>query len=918
MPRRNTWEGTDVPIEVVYISPQWDHVSKEWVNATCYPEHVATPTEILDCQSGVEKFNVSVTTGSQESVSQNVQFTDQNAAYTYEVKSEMDPTRSSVDASDATLEEFFSRPIKIAQYEWSTTLSDFHESFDPWELYWENKRVINRISNFTLLRATMNVKIVINGNGFHYGRLLASYVPLQNEDDFTVVRAFFPQDNIQASQRPHVYLDPTTSQGGSLVLPFFWYRNALSIPASQWRGMGEVTISELVRLKHANGAADRVTISVFAWASNVNMSLPTSSVSGSLSPQSAEEPLDCQAADEYARDGIISTPASTIARVAGSLASVPAIGPFARATQMAASATAGIARMFGYSRPAVLADIVPYKPTVMGNLANSNVADSVFKLTLDAKQELTVDPRITGLSGVDEMSIKSIACRESYLTQFPWEVGAIAESGLFRIEVNPVVWDTRAIGANTEIHMPACCFAALPFTYWRGSMKYRFQVVSSNFHKGRLKFVWDPYGFESNEYNTNYTYIIDIAEDKDFTVEIGWGSENSFLAHRAVNGSTKLFYNSVPLDDFPPRNLGNGVLAVFVVNELTVPNSTVNNDIMINVFVSAGDDFEVNSPEHKYITDLTWFAPTPPSPALNFETLRTRTADDQEPHLDPPTGGAPLLLDPQSGEDLLQNDTENTTEPSAPMQTDIATTMGETTDATDNMLLVHFGEAITSFRQCLKRYNLHVCVGIGASGPTWYRRVQNNMPYHKGYAPGSIHGDYNYANTTLLNYLLPAYTGYRGSMRWKYQLFGGDANFNSYMSATRVAFNNNGNGYKELLHPEWGVDTPAFMAYEGLLRLPHSWPGSTATATRSNPVVEVELPYVSPTRFSLAKEANLTTTGFNDYYHRVDLQVSGSAGDTAPSAAARLACFNAIGEDFGLYFFTGSPIAYFEPLPAPP
>ena len=220
----------------------------------------------MDCQSGTEKFNISVQTGSKDTSSQNVQFTDQNPAYSYTVDSEYDPTRTSVDSNDATLEQFFSRPLKIAQYEWSTTLPDFYQKFNPWTLYWENPRVINRISNFNLLRAKMHVKIIINGNGFHYGRLIASYVPLHNDDDFTVDRGFFTQDIVQASQRPHIYLDPTTSQGGSLSLPFFWYRNALNIPKEQWQDMGEITMHTLAPLKHANGAADRFTISVFAWA----------------------------------------------------------------------------------------------------------------------------------------------------------------------------------------------------------------------------------------------------------------------------------------------------------------------------------------------------------------------------------------------------------------------------------------------------------------------------------------------------------------------------------------------------------------------------------------------------------------------------------------------------------------------------
>lgn len=876
----------------------------------------------MDCQSGTEKFNISVATAPKTLTSQNVQFKDQNPAYSYAVDSEYDPTRTTADANDASLEQFFSRPLKIAQYEWSTSVSEFFETLNPWILYWENARVINRISNFNLLRAKMHVKIIINGNGFHYGRLIASYLPLHTRDDFTVTRGFFSQDIVQASQRPHVYLDPTTSQGGSLMLPFFWHKNSLSIPDQEWREMGDIIISTLSPLKHANGANDRVTISVFAWAEDVHMSIPTSAEPGALSPQCAEELLDPQAADEYAKDGAISAPASTIARVAGMLKSAPAIGPFAKATELAASSIAGIARIFGYSRPVVLADIEPFKPVVMGNIANSNVADSAFKLSLDAKQEITIDPRVTGLSGTDELSIKSISCRESYLTQFPWVVQTDPETALFSTEVSPVVWDTLTVdGGPEEIHMPACCFATVPFLHWRGSMKYRFQIVSSNFHKGRLKVVWDPHGFQTNEYNTNYTHIIDIAEDKDFTIEVGWGNEHAYVSHRLPGSSDKIFKNSAPTT--VPGIHANGVLAVYVVNELTVPSSTVNNDITVNVFVSTGDDFEVANPYDGSLKDLIWFKPAPQTFAIKtaettIERQKQRKALKMRARMSSPEE----QLDPQSAEESSpQHDREDTTEPSAPMQTQTVGSMGQMQDDTDNMIHVHFGESIPSFRSCLKRYNFHAAGACDLFGAVWYSRTQNNLPFYKGRAPSAIHnsGSYNYAKMTLLNYLLPAFTGYRGATRWKYQYMGADGNKSNYMSVRRLPFNAYQDGYEELSLYEFGLDTPDTMAYESQTRIDDTWTGAAVTATGVNPCVEVELPYYSNLRFGFAKNADLTQEGYNNYFHKLDMNIdpkSDGYGDSG--SVSRILAYNAVGEDFNLFFFTGCPIAYREAvIPAP-
>jgi hypothetical protein len=168
---------------------------------------------------------------------QNVTFNDQNAGYTYSVPSSIDETRTNTDADDVDLGDFFSRPLKIATYEWSTTIT-FYEIFNPWKLFLENKRVSNRICNYKLLKGKLHVKFMINGNPFYFGRLLASYQPLHTLDDITLNRALILADNVEASQRPHIFIDPTTNQAGELMCPFLCATDALSIPDGDWNDMG--------------------------------------------------------------------------------------------------------------------------------------------------------------------------------------------------------------------------------------------------------------------------------------------------------------------------------------------------------------------------------------------------------------------------------------------------------------------------------------------------------------------------------------------------------------------------------------------------------------------------------------------------------------------------------------------------------
>lgn len=811
-------------------------------------------------------------------------FADQNPGYDYKVDSDLDYTYGAADSGDDTLQNFFSRPIKIRSYSWGTGTNLF-QTFNPWQDFWENPRVINRITNYNLLRCKLCIKFILNGNGFHYGRAIASYVPLHTMDGFTKDRAFFQEDVVEASQRPHVYLDPTNSLGGTMCLPFVWQYNAMDIPDQDWREMGDIIIHGMQNLKHANGASDSVTVSVFAWAEEVVMSTPTANEPGALAPQAGEYTPQ---ADEYG-EGMVSRPASYIARAAGALKDAPIIGKYAKATQIGASAIAAIAKAFGYSRPTFAGEIMPYKPTYVGNLANTNAPDTSNKLTLDMKQETTVDTRTMGLDGTDEMSFKSIATRESYLTNFGWAVADTTETLLWNCEVNPQVWNELVVATKTEYHMPACCFAALPFQYWRGSMRYRFQIVASAFHKGRLKITYDPSYPLSNEYNTNYTRIIDLAEERDFTVEIGWGQQQAYLQKRPMlNGSGEIF-SETPLGA-DPLLFANGIISVYVVNELTVPNSTANNDIEINVFVSAGDDIEFAVPDESELRNLSWFVP-------------------QSGEYTPQSGEVP---------DSTNTDMENAPMKLAPEEHMAAGLL----DQADHTNDIYFGDPVTSIRQLLKRYCFSQI--ITSSTETGYKLVsytRNNFPLYRGYANTTEHSvttplnptDYQFSQNTFLNYFTPAFTCYRGGIRWKYHLLSDQDVKGKQLLLVKNDVSPSfatGMGDTVLVND---ASTISQKAAQWRTLFKSLADGAYASAADHNPVVEAEIPYYRPQRFAYAKQATLDLNlGTDSYFH----EVYWTENTTTTSHNAVMA-YCSVGEDFTLAFYTGPPVAYYQADPTP-
>lgn len=873
--------------------------------------------ELSPQSESVATFNIGISTPSPETESQNVAFTDLNPAFDYAVMSEIDPTRTIADMEDAPLGDFLSRPILIKELLWEPG-SYLGDSFNPWSLFFENTRNIHRISNFNLLRAKLCVKFVINGNPFYYGRAIASYNPLHMADGVPVPFLQSPIDIIGASQRPHIYLNPTECQGGSLCLPFLLPDNALSIVESQWAEMGLITIEQLTALKQANGVTTGISISVFAWAEDIQLSIPTSAEPSTLNPQS----------DEYG-ESPISKPAAIVARVAGKLADAPIIGPFALATSLAAGAVGKMASLFGFSRPPILTDCAPFRPNIMGNLANVNMPDSCTKLSLDCKQETTVDSRVAGLGSADEMTIKSIVTRESYYTSFPWAIGTAPGQRLFSTYVSPMMYQATGAYSGSEYHLTPSAFAALPFKWWGGSMIYRLQFVTSNFHRGRIRVVWDPYtgygGDNGSDYNTMYTKIIDIADTRELTMGIGWGAKNSFLQVDSpfliVDGSPMPMFTigdrPIPYVVTGPdatgfRHGANGVLSVFVVNDLTVPSTidAANNDIVCNVFTKMGDDFRFGEPDIKQIEGVTLLP-------IDYE---------------------PPALNPQAEEVAAVQESE-------PIATTIDYTVGSYQPITDPTMHVFMGEEITSIRQLLKRYMLHTSYAPTTNSADNFNYgelhiVEPDFPYYRGYNPhgpsqaddgSTVPVNYSYSQNTWLNYFTPAYVGYRGGLRRKFLWTANrspDATVLNAtkaqaitMACTRVVDTNDDsqyiqNGYEYKPFSNVSIAGPAIatndndVAYKSTLKS-RTANGSVITSIAQNSALEVEFPYYSSKRFYSARNINtLEPKTANFGLTSIENSQPGLHQLTLSQGIGYIDSYVSTAEDFNLLMFIGVPPMY--------
>lgn len=561
----------------------------------------------------------------------NVQFAADTHSWHYEVPAERDSTFAVADTTD-TIQDFMNRPVLVATGELPIG-QDYNIEFNPWKLFFENERVFEKLKNFRNLRCDLKIKLVVNGNPFYYGSYIMYYHPLHTFDTRTSNNNSL-QGIIQYSQMPHVYIDPCEGTGGEITIPYFYNKDAMNIVEREWNDMGKVVIRTIFPLQHSNDNTEPIDISVFVMAQNVSISTPTS-----------RTPVENQA-DEYGKPSMV---AHSIAKAAGWFGEIPIIGKYARATQMIMTTFGEAASMFGYSRPRQVLEATSVRQRPAGNLAVVNIPDNIGSLALDAKKEVTIDPRVVGLQSSDEMAIQPIAMRESFVTLFPWSESVASEQHLFSIRVNPIQGDLTTTGDH---YITPSAFTSLPFRYWRGTMRFRFNIIASKYHRGRLKFVWDPEfsGAQSgNNYNSNYITIVDINQQKDITLDIGWGSNFSYLETGAL---TLPKFSTTPFTS--SSRWANGTLSVFVVNSLTSPGPT-NSDVAVSVFSSMCDDYEVACPDSVFLDGELSVRSSPIPPPVDRPPIDGDDGTGPQPPPPPTNPTEPQLPppDPEEGEEIV-------------------------------------------------------------------------------------------------------------------------------------------------------------------------------------------------------------------------------------------------------------------------
>lgn len=647
-----------------------------------------------------------------------------------------------------TIDDFFRRPVEIDSFNISigTSLST---SYPVWDLYTLNPAVRSKLRNYSYLTGNLHVVVAVSGSPFHYGRLLLSYQPYPQRN--LNISNHEAAISISTSQRPlflnylsqapgSVTLDVKNNKPIEMICPFistkpmhrlFNSDAAALAGASSYHDLeeaGSLYIYSINDINAVTTTASPVSVQIYAYMTEVQLGCPTATQVGVITEAAIGDSFDDDSlnfiqldercvrteADEKGDEidrGPVERFTSGAANVANALSVIPAIAPLAKASGMVFSGLSSLCAYFGWSRPVIIDNTIFVKNRPFCSTAQTIGSETVEKISLVQKQELTVDPRCVA-SEHDEMTIKYICAVESYLETFSWApTDTLMASSIWKCRINPAL-DTIFRDTTKDYYQPtALSFASSPFRFWRGDITYRFEIVCSAYHRGKLAFYYEPNIAQEVlidadiSLNKNFVHILDIQETQCIEFCIGWASPRAWNLCLG-NGSSIL--NTV---EFSPSGSSyeyvNGYIGVVPFTDLQSPDDST---IEINVYVRS-DDMHFNC-----VT------------AQNLPTER-----------------------------LVKTECEEVS----------CFDLNESSASLDYISDFHFGEEPLSFRSVLKRYSMSYeeTIGAGLATDVSVKVVRNIFPVAQ-----PAYGASGYTDGTILEYLPYAYLGMRGGIRKRLRL----------------------------------------------------------------------------------------------------------------------------------------------------
>ncbi len=457
------------------------------------------------------------------------------------------------------------RWIQIDTFDWSksVTQGSLLKTYElPLDLVLKEPTTPCRMANtvpFTIHRywkGDLEVKIQVNSNKFQIGQLQVSWLYVPDFDSQISSRL-----NIHnLSQANHVLVNASSSNEASLTIPFKYYLPYLH---TKPRGdmprplvLGKMFIYVLNPLVVSTGGSDSAAVTVFIRAFNNEF---TGMISGALD---SIENLRLYEPEMDAMTDVIGGLVSTF--IDRNRDNPPNVRP-----------------------PPMLVPTASHSWAV-----GTGLGEPLHPMRLDGRGQV---PHPPGIDVNDEMLLRSITSKFGLLRTIEWTKEMAVRTVIFDCDAAPLMnRDDYYRDGNTDnnslftYRVPPVGVVSSMFMSWRGTLEFKFDVIATQFHTGRLLLAYIPGARRDQTITFDHlrassNMVFNLQESQQFSYIIPYIA-NKPMWPRAYAGDYDL------QDAIAPSRLYMAVL-----NKL-IPMQSVTDKIYINVYVRGGPDFELLVP----------------------------------------------------------------------------------------------------------------------------------------------------------------------------------------------------------------------------------------------------------------------------------------------------------------------------------
>lgn len=552
-------------------------------------------------------------------------------------------------------------PLQLTQNNYINNVKTSVKQYDlPQALLDASRLTRQKLNNFMLMKADMEIDVKVNTNPFQQGELLVAYFPRSlNTSKF---RGEGSEFLASVTSAPHRRLKLEMGNSLTFRVPYANTLDWINLTDTD-NTFGRLNIYCVSPLM-GETSVEVADVTVRLRFADIELAVPTDS---SLFEQKKYRELERQFLEDKPKNktipgltaqmaegektGPVTKIASAVATVGETLSGVPLIGKAAGMVGWFARGVAGVATAFGWSKPVdlVMPSATVAKPAAfMGNTEGKDASCVLAQIQDNAIENQSMTP-----ADKDEMALSTIFRRPNMIGRITVPKSKFTQSALlFSWEVSPFNYLCQQQESNgQDFVLGTFSFTSLLYKLWRGSIKYSLSTVKTQYHSARVLAVYFPNRTrldipdtfnELMTSNSNMIYDLKAKADDDFSLEkpivVPYSSQEPW--------KRTLWKNQNDLYDASTLNTCVGVIGVYCINELVCPPN-VAQEVTFLLSVQAGDDYEVAIPQIQLQGGFAPLGP-PQNPQAEIIALLTAKYASDQYVISGVTGTNPEIVDSQT------------------------------------------------------------------------------------------------------------------------------------------------------------------------------------------------------------------------------------------------------------------------------